>query len=219
MVGNETKEFYESFVSALEKIPAQKMLTNGIQRSFLSGVKSFTSICEVIRQNESQDDKIGAISLKTDVKTFMKNVKTLSQEVFGPVSIIVTCSTVEEAKEAYSLLEGQLTSTIHATDKDIQNTDFKDLLDLLSHNVGRVILNGFPTGVDVSSPMNHGGPYPASTDIRTGAVGATALSRWIRPVCYQGFNQVQHVLNGKLKDVPDEQVTLRELNGKYQLKN
>lgn len=219
LIGDEKKEFYESFLNTLEKIPPHRMLTNGIQKSFIQGVKTFSSLCELVRQNQNEDDKMGAVSLKINVKNFIKDIKILSQEVFGPVSIIIECSTLEEAKEAYSHIEGQLSTSIHATEKDIQHSDFKDLLDLVSYNVGRVIFNGFPTGLDVSSPMHHGGPYPASTDIRTGAVGATALSRWVRPICYQGFGEVQHVLNGKLKDIPDEQITLREVNGKLELKN
>ena len=84
-------------------------------------------------------------------------------------------------------LEGHLTATIHGTPDDL--AEFKDLIALLQKKVGRLIYNGFPTGVEVSAAMHHGGPYPATTDARSTSVGTAAIKRFARPVCYQNFPQ------------------------------
>jgi 2,5-dioxopentanoate dehydrogenase len=84
-------------------------------------------------------------------------------------------------------LEGHLTATIHGTEEDLQ--EFADLISVLKHKVGRLIFNGFPTGVEVCHAMVHGGPYPATSDSRFTSVGTQAILRFARPVCYQGFPQ------------------------------
>jgi NADP-dependent aldehyde dehydrogenase len=82
-------------------------------------------------------------------------------------------------------LHGQLTATIHGTDEDL--AQHKNLIAILKQKVGRLIFNGFPTGVEVCASMQHGGPYPATTDSRTTSVGAYAIKRFVRPVCFQNF--------------------------------
>src|SRR2546430_16116234 len=82
-------------------------------------------------------------------------------------------------------LEGHLTATIHGTDEDLR--DFSDLIAILEDKVGRLIFNGFPTGVEVSHAMVHGGPFPATSDGRSTSVGTQAIFRFVRPVCYQDF--------------------------------
>ena len=84
-------------------------------------------------------------------------------------------------------LEGHLTATIHGTPADLR--EFADLVDVLQKKVGRLIFNGFPTGVEVCPSMQHGGPYPATTDARTTSVGTAAIERFVRPIAYQGFPQ------------------------------
>jgi NADP-dependent aldehyde dehydrogenase len=93
-------------------------------------------------------------------------------------------------------LEGQLTATLHGTDGDIAS--FADLVDILEHKAGRLIVNGFPTGVEVCHAMVHGGPYPATSDSRFTSVGSRAIFRFARPVCYQDFPQA--ALPDELKD-------------------
>jgi 2,5-dioxopentanoate dehydrogenase len=82
-------------------------------------------------------------------------------------------------------LEGQLTATIHGTDEDLAGAG--ELIAVLERKAGRLIVNGFPTGVEVCPAMHHGGPYPATTDERFTSVGTAAIARWARPVCYQNF--------------------------------
>lgn len=116
--------------------------------------------------------------------TFLKN-KLLHQEVFGPYSLVIECANSEEMLAVASSLEGQLTTTIMATEKDIEN--HSNLFDVLSDKCGRIIMNGVPTGVEVCLSMHHGGPFPSSTDSRFTSVGADAIKRFVRPLCFQNF--------------------------------
>ena len=109
----------------------------------------------------------------------------LRQEVFGPFTLLVTCTDQEELSRVASALEGQLTTTIMGTANDLQQ--YRSLIDLVKEKCGRLILNGVPTGVEVCKAMQHGGPFPASTDARFGAVGEDALKRFSRPICYQNW--------------------------------
>ncbi|GAB4242687.1 MAG: aldehyde dehydrogenase (NADP(+)) [Acidobacteriota bacterium] len=109
----------------------------------------------------------------------------LQREVFGPCTLLVTCSSLEDLAETLSGLEGQLTGTVHAEPEE------RDLLapivSVLEEKVGRLIFNGYPTGVEVSPAMQHGGPFPATTDARFTSVGTAAILRFLRPLCYQNF--------------------------------
>lgn len=110
---------------------------------------------------------------------------TLHQEVFGPFSLVVACADMAEMLDIISKLEGQLTATLMATDADIKAN--RELISAVELICGRLVLNGVPTGVEVSWAMHHGGPFPASTDARFGSVGPDAILRFVRPICYQGW--------------------------------
>jgi len=116
--------------------------------------------------------------------TFLENT-TLHQEVFGPFSMVVQCKDTTEMELLISKLEGQLTGTIIADDKDAVN--HSGVISALENRVGRIIFNGVPTGVEVCPAMVHGGPYPASTDSRFTAVGIHSIKRWVRPFSYQDW--------------------------------
>jgi NADP-dependent aldehyde dehydrogenase len=107
----------------------------------------------------------------------------LREEVFGPLTMVVSCADEGDLLAVADRLDGQLTSTVHASVSDRQLAEA--LLDVLAAHAGRLIWNGFPTGVAVSPAMQHGGPYPASTDPRTTSVGTAAIDRFLRPVAYQ----------------------------------
>ena len=107
----------------------------------------------------------------------------LQHEVYGPASIAVTCESKDEVLNVARSLHGHLTATVHGTEEDL--AEYRDLVDILQTKVGRVVFNGFPTGVDVCPSMQHGGPYPATTDARTTSVGSAAIERFARPVAYQ----------------------------------
>lgn len=127
-----------------------------------------------------------AALLTTSAHCFL-NTPAIHEEVFGPASLIVKCRDKTELMSVLSVLNGQLTGTVHAEESEL--TDHGDLLDLLSLRVGRIVVNGFPTGVEVCHAMVHGGPFPATTDSRFTSVGTAAIKRFVRPVCYQNFPQ------------------------------
>lgn len=117
-------------------------------------------------------------------KTFLQNT-TLHQEVFGPYSIVVQSEDIAQLKEIIKNLEGQLTGTIIAEENELEA--HQDITIALQNRVGRLIYNGVPTGVEVCPSMQHGGPYPASTDSRFTAVGIHSIKRWVRPISYQDW--------------------------------
>lgn len=127
--------------------------------------------------------------------TFLENT-TLHQEVFGPFSLVVQCEDVLQLSAIISKLEGQLTGTIIAENNEVSN--YIDVISALQNRVGRIIFNGVPTGVEVCPSMQHGGPYPASTDSRFTAVGIDSIKRWVRPFSYQ--NWPNYLLPIELKD-------------------
>ena len=123
-------------------------------------------------------------AFQVDVPTLLAE-PDLGSEVFGPATLLVNFSSKEQALEAARSLSGHLTATIHGTDEDLR--EFSDLIQILRTKVGRIVLNGYPTGVEVCHAMIHGGPYPASTDWRTTSVGTQAIYRFARPLCYHDF--------------------------------
>ncbi len=128
-------------------------------------------------------------------QVFLSN-PVLHQEVFGPYSIIIRCKDMPEMIEVAKKLEGQLTSTLMATENDIKNND--ELVEAVKNICGRFILNSVPTGVEVCLSMQHGGPFPASTDVRFGSVGADAIKRFARPIAFQNWSN--NLLPDELKD-------------------
>jgi NADP-dependent aldehyde dehydrogenase len=125
-----------------------------------------------------------AVLLKTDSRTFRSH-PVLEQEVFGPASLLVECDHHDDLLAAAAHLKGQLTATIQGSRDDVPA--ISSLVPVLERKVGRLIFNGFPTGVEVGHAMTHGGPFPATTDSRFTSVGTAAIQRFLRPVCYQNF--------------------------------
>ncbi|MBP6820458.1 MAG: hypothetical protein KA368_02890 [Acidobacteria bacterium] len=124
--------------------------------------------------------------LNTEAGNFLEH-RELGEEVFGPSTVVVSCGSKEELGKVANNLEGHLTATIHGTEADL--AEFSWLVSILENKVGRLLFNGFPTGVEVCASMHHGGPYPATTDSRTTSVGTAAISRFARPISYQNFPQ------------------------------
>jgi len=120
----------------------------------------------------------------TPAQAFLAN-EHLQAEVFGAASLIVVCASPEEVRELSEHLEGQLTATLHLDENDLP--DAKALLPVLERKAGRLLVNGWPTGVEVCDAMVHGGPFPATSDARSTSVGTAAIQRFLRPVCYQDF--------------------------------
>ena len=120
----------------------------------------------------------------------------LAAEVFGPATIVVTYGNREEMLEIARGLHGHLTATVHGTDDDLR--EYGDLVEILEQKAGRLVFNGFPTGLEVGNATVHGGPYPATSDGQSTAVGTQAIYRFARPVCYQSFPSA--ALPDELKD-------------------
>lgn len=111
--------------------------------------------------------------------------ETLSKEIFGSSSVIIRCRNADEMKTVLEQLEGQLTATLHLDDADIDLAG--RFLPVLERKAGRILANGWPTGVEVCHAMVHGGPFPSTSDSRTTSVGSLAIERFLRPVCYQNL--------------------------------
>ncbi len=125
-----------------------------------------------------------AALLRVDGDQFIAH-RALREEMFGPASIVVSASDAAELERVAEALEGQLTATIHGTASELR--EYQGLVDILQRKVGRLLFNGYPTGVEVGHAMQHGGPYPASTDARSTSVGSAAITRFARPICFQNF--------------------------------
>jgi len=141
-------------------------------------------------------------------KTFLNNT-TLHHEVFGPYSLVVQCEDEAQLEDIISNLEGQLTGTVISDENEV--ADFNNVVTALENRVGRIIFNGVPTGVEVCPSMQHGGPYPASTDSRFTAVGVDAINRFVRPFSYQDWPN--NLLPDELKNENPLGI-LRTVNGK-----
>jgi 2,5-dioxopentanoate dehydrogenase len=183
-----------SFLTQLQKAVGESapfhLLTGAIRSSYNAGLtarkgkKSVKLLAENQPSTGDVEQSVGAALFETDVQSVIKDPE-LSEELFGPAALLVRHSNRDELLQAARALEGHLTATIHGTEQDL--TDFSDLIAILETKVGRLVLNGFPTGVEVSHAMVHGGPYPATSDGRSTSVGSQAIFRFSRPVCYQGF--------------------------------
>ena len=126
------------------------------------------------------------VLLQTDARTLLEHPE-LAREVFGPAAMAVVCDSADELYAVAESLTGQLTASVHGEGDDMHR--FRALFGILQCKAGRLIVNGFPTGVEVCPAMHHGGPYPATTDSRSTSVGTDAMLRFLRPVAFQGFPQ------------------------------
>lgn len=189
--------FEQAAAIAVGQTTAGVMLTTTIASAYKNTVQQWQDIANVqcLAQGQpSAPHYCRAALFATDLATFKQN-QTLQQEVFGACALIIRCKNIDELFACHELLRGNLTASIHGVAEDLQ--DSKKLSKKLIHKVGRLIYNQMPTGVEVCSSMNHGGPFPASTDLRTTSVGSMAMSRFQRPICYQ--NMPKQLLPALLK--------------------
>jgi alpha-ketoglutaric semialdehyde dehydrogenase len=164
---------------------AATMLTEHIHRQYESGLDRLSAMQGVTvaaRAERAEGCKSQTALLVADAETLMAEQR-LQEELFGPASVLVRCRDVGQLCAVMENLEGQLTATIHMEASDLEMA--RKLLPVLERKAGRVLFNGFPTGVEVAHAMVHGGPYPASSDPRFTSVGTLSIRRFLRPVCYQ----------------------------------
>ena len=166
------------------------MLHPGIAKAYAAGVDRLTATSGVYVAGQAgasgESTKARAVLFASDAVNFLKE-HAASEENFGPSSVMVACGSPEELEQVAKTLEGQLTASVHGTEEDFQT--YRSLISILETKVGRLIFNGYPTGVEVCPAMQHGGPYPATTDGRTTSVGTAAIERFARPICYQDSPQ------------------------------
>ncbi len=179
------KRFEEAATKAMATAAAQPMLTSGIKSAFGEGVSRLSghAAVETLAQGASgtPHQAEGAL-FATTASDFSKHAE-LGEEVFGAASLLVRCRNFDELSSVLEGLEGQLTASVHMAPSDSMTV--AKLLPVLEEKVGRILINGFGTGVEVCHAMVHGGPFPATSDSRTTSVGSLAIRRFLRPVAYQ----------------------------------
>ena len=186
---DQSDAFAEAAKKALEETPSQTMLTEGIASAFAAGQgrMAATEGVQALLETKSDRRNSGPYLYETDGQTWLGN-HALSEEVFGPVGLVVRAEGLDEMKAIAQKIDGQLTCTLQMDDADM--ADAQALMPILERKAGRILANGFPTGVEVAGAMVHGGPYPASTNFGATSVGTLAIRRFLRPVCYQNMADV-----------------------------
>jgi NADP-dependent aldehyde dehydrogenase len=186
--GEGLNSFLEVAAKELESVAAQTMLTPGVCEAYGKGVDRLKGHDKVIQvgegQGSSDPNRCQAGLYVTQASDFLADDE-LSEEIFGASSLVIRCVDLDEFKAVAEQLEGQLTATLQLDEGDYSAA--KELLPVLERRAGRILCNGYPTGVEVCHAMVHGGPFPATSDARTTSVGSAAINRFLRPVCYQDF--------------------------------
>jgi NADP-dependent aldehyde dehydrogenase len=173
----------------IRKTTPGNMLNPGIFKNYVEKRAAALSQQDVETIAVSEQDPIvnqGAPTIASASAQAFFNNPILHHEVFGPFSIVIRCKDANEMSEVAKHIEGQLTATLMATDEDVRN--HTDLVENVKNICGRLIINGVPTGVEVCLSMQHGGPFPATTDSRFTSVGADGIKRFARPICFQNWS-------------------------------
>ncbi len=187
--------------SQVEQAGHSPMLTPGIAKSYRNGVAGrqglshVETLAQAAASNGASNNCAASALFQVSGADLLRDPE-LAGEIFGPTTLLVRYKSHEELMELTRHLEGQLTATLHGSEADL--AAFTDLIGVLEQKAGRLVVNGFPTGVEVCHAMVHGGPYPATSDSRATSVGTYSIYRFVRPVCYQDFPQAG--LADELKD-------------------
>jgi alpha-ketoglutaric semialdehyde dehydrogenase len=198
--GPNFEEFSSALGDALAKVEAAPMLYRGIEERLADSLRKTQAY---VRVSQS------AHLLRATAKEFREN-HVLQEEIFGPATLLVECSDEEEVLKTIESLPGQLTATVHLTTNEEESS--RAFLEAFTEKAGRVVLNGYPTGVEVCASMQHGGPYPATTDSRFTSVGTAAIHRFARAVCFQNFAET--LLPLELQNANKLQIW-RQINGRF----
>ncbi|CUH75286.1 aldehyde dehydrogenase (NADP(+)) [Tropicibacter naphthalenivorans] len=176
----------QAAAEALKGVQTQCMLTDGIADAYRDGKARFDgrNAVKPVLVSDSEGRFAAPNLYETDAENYLQD-HALGEEVFGPLGLVVRVSGPEEMDALARGFEGQLTATLHMDEGDLPVA--QSLMPALERKAGRLLVNGFPTGVEVADAMVHGGPYPASTNFGATSVGTLAIRRFLRPVCYQNF--------------------------------
>ncbi|MGI3343187.1 aldehyde dehydrogenase family protein, partial [Acinetobacter baumannii] len=201
ILGIKSAEFSQ-LISNLTEImgakPAQTMLNAGTLKSYTAGLEHLTQYQGIkhLAGQTQQGNQAQPQLFKADVELLLAGDQLLQEEIFGPTTVIIEVEDKAQLIQALQSMNGQLTATLIADEADL--TEFAEVVPVLEEKAGRLLINGYPTGVEVCDAMVHGGPYPATSDARGTSVGTLAIDRYLRPVCYQ--NYPQSLLPKALKD-------------------
>ena len=206
----EYSQFIEKLTNIIEAKPAQTMLNAGTLKSYSSGLEDLMAHegFQHLAGQTQKEDQAQPQLFKADVALLLAGNQLLQEEIFGPATIVIEVKDKAQLVQALSSMNGQLTAALIADEADF--SEFSDVIPVLEEKAGRLLLNGYPTGVEVCEAMVHGGPYPATSDARGTSVGTLAIDRYLRPVCYQ--NYPQSLLPEALKDENPFNI-LRLVNG------
>jgi len=197
--GEPLQEFIETLGKEIKQVSPAHMLHTGIAKNYTERRAAALSQHDVetvaVAEKLPAQDEAAPTVASASAQAFLNN-PVLHQEVFGPYSIVIRCADMNEMITVAKNIEGQLTSTLMATENDVRNNT--ELVETVKNICGRFILNGVPTGVEVCLAQQHGGPFPATTDSRFTAVGADGIRRFARPIAYQ--NWPDNLLPDELKN-------------------
>ncbi|NBA93482.1 aldehyde dehydrogenase (NADP(+)) [Pseudomonas sp. R5(2019)] len=183
----EFSAFLDKLGQFIDAQPAQTLLNAGGLHSYCRGLTALGSAEGIthLAGREQTGNQAHPQLFQADVSLLRKGNELLQEEVFGPTTVVVQVRDKAELEQVLASLDGQLTATLIAEPADLEQ--FASLVPLLEQKAGRLLLNGYPTGVEVCDAMVHGGPYPATSDARGTSVGTLAIDRFLRPVCYQNY--------------------------------
>ncbi|MDA8482259.1 aldehyde dehydrogenase (NADP(+)) [Pseudomonas resinovorans] len=179
--------FIEQFAARMADQPAQTMLNAGTLKSYAQGLARLHAHPGIrhLAGRPQQGNQAWPQLFQAEAGLLLDGEELLQEEVFGPATVLVEVADLAQLEQALGGLHGQLTATLIAEPGDLETA--ARLVPLLERKAGRLLLNGYPTGVEVCDAMVHGGPYPATSDARGTSVGTLAIARFLRPVCYQNY--------------------------------
>jgi NADP-dependent aldehyde dehydrogenase len=188
--GADLGAFVHSAAEHASKVAPQTMLHRGICETYEAGTAVWSTLggvrlagqSEVEPRSDATQASCRIFSTTVDV---LESTEELQREVFGPCSVVAECSSLDDMLRFARHLEGQLTAAVHGTPEDLR--EYASLIRLLERKAGRIIFNGFGTGIEPCPSMHHGGPYPSASHSFFTSIGTDSILRFVRPVCYQGF--------------------------------
>lgn len=217
LIIGQRSDAFSKFISTLQTQVAgctpQIMLSATIRESYLHGLQAWEqhpSLRHLAGKIPPSSLQVTAQLYQADAELLLNAEPLLQHEVFGPVALVVEVADLAQMQAVLNNLQGQLTATLLADEQDLEHA--AALAQLLTHKAGRVLFNGYPTGVEVCDAMVHGGPYPATSDPRGTSVGTLAIERFQRPVCLQNYPSA--LLPPALQD-RNPLALLRLVNGEY----
>lgn len=212
MEGESFENFCQMLAAEMASRPAAVMYNRSVLRNYHDGINRLSQIpgMEILAGENLEGDRAAACLFRASPELLRCPVRPLEDEVFGPVTVLVAVKGLQELLEILPALKGHLAASVFAADSELSAV--RPVVEVMEILVGRIILNDFPTGVEVCDAMVHGGPFPATSDSRSTSVGTLAIDRFLRPVCYQSYPD--HMLPAPLQD-RNPYGLLRLVNGRW----